>query len=400
MKIAMRSLDELGSVRRGKSKHRPRDSAHLYDGPYPFIQTSDVKNAGLYITEYTQSYSAAGLAQSKLWKAGTLCITIAANIGDTAILSFEACFPDSIIGFIADPQKSDARYIKYLFDAVLQKSFKSFTQGSAQDNLSQEKLLSLKLPVAEDVQDQTLIADNLSAYDNLIDINRRRIQLLEESARLLYREWFVYFRFPGHEKVKIVDGIPNGWERKPISMLTSFLGRGVAPHYDEYAGGLVINQKCIRGGRLDVSLSRRQSREFKQDRQIQPGDVLINSTGEGTLGRVAQVITPIANCTADTHVTIARPITEIGVHYFGQSLIAWEPRLSTMGRGSTNQTELSRGQIGEIDILVPSHLLVQQFEEYSGPIFLQVSTLLEQNQKLKIARDLLLPRLMSGAIEV
>jgi len=102
----------------------------------------------------------------------------------------------------------------------------------------------------------------------------------------------------------------------------------------------------------------------------------------------------------DTLVRIARPIPEIGVHYFGQSLMAWEPRLSTMGRGATNQTELSRGQIGEIDILVPSHSLVQQFEEYSEPIFSQASTLLEQNQKLKVARDLLLPRLMSGAIEV
>ena len=95
-----RRLDQLGQVSRGRSRHRPRDAAHLYGGPFPFIQTGDVKHAGLYINEYQQTYSEAGLAQSKLWPAGTLCITIAANIADTAILGIDACFPDSVIGFI------------------------------------------------------------------------------------------------------------------------------------------------------------------------------------------------------------------------------------------------------------------------------------------------------------
>ena len=136
-------LNELGTVSRGRSRHRPRDAAHLYGGSYPFIQTADVKHAGLYITTYESTYSEAGLAQSKLWPPGTLCITIAANIADTAILGIEACFPDSVIGFIPDPKKSDARFIKYAFDATLKTRFRQFTQGAAQDNLSQAKLLSV-----------------------------------------------------------------------------------------------------------------------------------------------------------------------------------------------------------------------------------------------------------------
>ena len=104
MKWDEKSLDELGSVGRGKSKHRPRDAEHLYGGPYPFIQTGDVKHAELYIKSYSQTYSEAGLAQSKLWPAGTLCITIAANIADTAILGLDACFPDSVLGFIANEE--------------------------------------------------------------------------------------------------------------------------------------------------------------------------------------------------------------------------------------------------------------------------------------------------------
>ena len=97
-----KSLDELGTVGRGRSRHRPRDAAHLYGGPYPFVQTGDVKHAGLYLTNYEQTYSDAGLAQSKLWPTGTLCITIAANIADTAILGINACFPDEAVKF-SDP---------------------------------------------------------------------------------------------------------------------------------------------------------------------------------------------------------------------------------------------------------------------------------------------------------
>ena len=95
-------LDELGHVARGRSRHRPRDAEHLYGGPHPFVQTGDIKHASLYLTDYTQTYSEAGLAQSKMWPIGTPCITIAANIAETAILGIEACFPDSVIGFVAD----------------------------------------------------------------------------------------------------------------------------------------------------------------------------------------------------------------------------------------------------------------------------------------------------------
>ncbi|MDP9177065.1 MAG: restriction endonuclease subunit S, partial [Gemmatimonadota bacterium] len=205
-------LDKLGKLSRGRSRHRPRDAAHLYDGPYPFIQTSDVKHAGLYITEYQQTYSEAGLDQSRLWPSGTLCITIAANIADTAILGIDACFPDSIIGFVPDLERSDARFVKYLFTATIQRRLQQFTQGAAQDNLSQEKLLSIEFSVPE-VNEQKKIADILSAYDHLIDNNRRRMALLEQAARQLYTEWFVRLRFPGSEHTRITNGVPKGWER-------------------------------------------------------------------------------------------------------------------------------------------------------------------------------------------
>jgi len=266
--------------------------------------------------------------------------------------------------------------------------------------LETDVLSAFEIPVPRTRSVQHRVVAVLSAYDDLIENNRRRMALLEEAARQLYREWFVRLRFPGHEHTRVTNGVPEGWRRKLVEQLTSFLNRGIAPHYDDEAEGMVINQKCIRGGRFDLSLARHQSREFKPDRQVQHGDVLVNSTGEGTLGRVAQVLAPIENCTVDTHVTIVRPAPNIAVHYFGQALMDWEPRFSTMGRGATNQTELSRGQIGDVQILVPPRSLVQQFEDVAAPSFRQVWVLMVQNEKLRAARDLLLPRLMSGEIAV
>jgi len=129
-------LDEIAKVfGRGKSRHRPRNEPKLYGGKYPFIQTGDVRNAGRVIESYTQTYSELGLAQSKLWPAGTVCITIAANIGETAILGFDACIPDSVIGVVVDDCKANSKFLLYLL-----KSYKAHLQaqgkGSAQDNIN------------------------------------------------------------------------------------------------------------------------------------------------------------------------------------------------------------------------------------------------------------------------
>jgi type I restriction enzyme S subunit len=207
-------LDELGFVGRGKSKHRPRNDPVLYGGRYPFIQTGDVKNAELYLSTYHQTYNEIGLAQSKLWEPGTLCITIAANIAESCILKIRGCFPDSIVGFIADPKIADVRFIKYYIDTI-KLNMQSVSRGTTQDNLSLEKLRIFDF-IMPPVDEQQQIAAILSAYDDLIENNTRRIQILEEMAQRIYTEWFVHFRFPGHEKVKMVDSelgkIPSGWE--------------------------------------------------------------------------------------------------------------------------------------------------------------------------------------------
>ena len=109
------TLGELGEVDRGRSRHRPRNAPELYGGPYPFVQTGDIKASQGRVTAHTQTYSEIGLAQSRLWPTGTMAITIAANIAETAILTYPACFPDSVVGFVADKSKCDVRFIEYTF---------------------------------------------------------------------------------------------------------------------------------------------------------------------------------------------------------------------------------------------------------------------------------------------
>jgi type I restriction enzyme S subunit len=120
---------------RGKSKHRPRNDPKLYGGPYPFIQTGDVRNCDHVILESSQSYSVTGLAQSKLWPKGTICITIAANIAETGILGFDACFPDSVIGIVVDPKQTTTDFVEYLLQSV-KVQLKAQGKGSAQDNIN------------------------------------------------------------------------------------------------------------------------------------------------------------------------------------------------------------------------------------------------------------------------
>jgi len=406
MSWPLHTLDELGYVSRGRSRHRPRDAAHLYGGPYPFIQTADVKHANLYVREYTQTYSEAGLAQSKLWKAGTLCITIAANIADTAILDIDACFPDSVIGFIPDKSKADARFIKYLFDALLQKRYQRFTQGAAQDNLSQAKLLSLKFPVP-DLTAQQMIADRLSAYDDLIENNRRRIQLLEQAARLLYREWFVHLRFPGHEHVKIKDGVPEGWKKMPLGEVLLELESGGRPKGGAVDDGIpsIGAENVIGIGRYDFSKEKFVPEEFfvaMRKGVIQDRDVVVYKDG-ANIGRSSFFGDgfPHEKCCVNEHVFILRAIPEVGQNL----LYFWVERDETRQRivnlnANTAQPGVSQSKLKTLPFVVPKSWIAQLFNEAVEPIVRQIFLLAKTNKALVTARDLLLPRLMNGQIAV
>lgn len=394
-----KTLTEVGTLGRGKSKHRPRNDPDLYGGEYPFVQTGDVKHAPFYLTEYTQTYNAKGLAQSKLWPQGTLCITIAANIADTAILAIPACFPDSILGFTPHPLKADVRYTKYCLDAF-RGHMEQISKGTTQDNLSMDKLLKLRFwfPAYEL---QQKIAALLTAYDDLIANNQRRIALLESMAEEIYREWFVRLRFPQHATLKGDELTPPGWSRQPIGELAVLIKRGISPEYAERSEHQVINQKCIRGGRLSMAEARPHTSIVPDEKLLRFGDILINSTGVGTLGRAAVFDIAEDGVTCDSHVTILRPkdVAHSG-EFLAYTIQLLQTYFESMASGSTGQAELSRELISRTKVLVPTSDLLKGFSEAAAPIRKQRRLLLDQNEKLSALRDQLLPRLISGKLRV
>ena len=137
------TLPELGEFGRGVSKHRPRNAPELLGGKYPLIQTGDVASANLYITKYDSTYSEVGFKQSKMWKAGTLCITIAATIAKTAILTFDSCFPDSVVGFTPNG-KTNSLFINYWF-SFFQKILEDQAPAVAQKNINLQVLSELQI---------------------------------------------------------------------------------------------------------------------------------------------------------------------------------------------------------------------------------------------------------------
>jgi len=156
---------------RGKSRHRPRNEPSLYGGDYPFIQTGDLSNADHVITTYTQTYSAKGLAQSKLWPKGTVGIAIVgATIGETGILGFDGCFPDSIIGMNVDPKKADPFFIEYMLQHF-KETVKSQGEGSARENINLATFDRLVFPIPP-IVDQHLIVKKF-------DLIKKETQRLE-----------------------------------------------------------------------------------------------------------------------------------------------------------------------------------------------------------------------------
>ncbi len=185
------TLSQVGWLDRGKSQHRPRNAPHLYGGDYPFIQTSDIRYADTFIESYEKTYSEAGLAQSRLWPVGTMCITIAANIGHTAIMSFEGCFPDSLVGFLTTSNDVSVRYIEF-FMRTAQRKLEDEAPATAQKNINLDILSKVVLPLPPfkeqlhlvevlDNQLEKLQFQNEAIKNSIESISKQKLNILKQA---------------------------------------------------------------------------------------------------------------------------------------------------------------------------------------------------------------------------
>lgn len=392
-----KTLDQLGEVSRGRSKHRPRNDPSLFGGDYPFIQTADVKNANFYITEYDTTYNEKGLSQSKLWHPGTLCITIAANIADTGILAMDACFPDSVMGFLPYEGVADVRFVKYCFD-ILQQNCKKISQGAAQDNLSWEKLSTILFP-APPIEVQKRIADMLSAYDDLIENNQKQIKLLEEAAQRLYKEWFVDLRFPSHETTPITDGIPEGWYVAKLSDVADVNGESISKQYpydyvDYVDLGSVSKGHIEAVTRFSVQEAPGRAKRIASDGDIVWGMVRPN------LKSYALVFHPSETSVYSTGFAVLSakkvPFSFLYCHVTQDDFVGY---LVNCTNGAAYPA-VKPIHFEEATIMIPTDELLKRFNLITEPMYRKIEALSKLIQQAKEARDRLLPKLMNGGIEV
>ena len=197
--VEWKTLSEIAKdFGRGKSKHRPRNDVRLYGGDIPFIQTGDIREAGKWIENYSQTYSEFGLQQSKQWEKGTLCITIAANIAETGLLGFDACFPDSIIGFVANPEFAITEYVYYYLNSI-KDYLANKSYGSAQDNLNLSTFSSLKIPVPSlEIQSRIVqVLDNFDMVCNDLNIGLPKEIELRQKQYEYWRKMMFNFNKKG-----------------------------------------------------------------------------------------------------------------------------------------------------------------------------------------------------------
>lgn len=298
-----------------------------------------------------------------------------------------------LIKFSLDSKKVNPKYIKYF---CLSESYKkwvhSFNTGSTRGNINAQTFGNLEIPLLERPQ-QDKIVSFLDSIDQKIKINKKTNDNLMQQAVTIFKLWFVeYSPFDGIE--------PKEWETVNLEKITSLISRGIAPKYSDNSDQIVINQKCIRNHMIDLSQARTHTPKVINEKWLRFGDLLINSTGDGTLGRAAQVWFQPQNITVDSHVTVVRPAKENLIFYIGLWGVLHEREIESLHTGSTGQTELPKERVKALELHLPDNGTLDRFNTLIAPMAAAIVSMQNENNKLAILRDALLPKLMSGEIDV
>ncbi len=396
-----------------------------YDGgAIPWLRTKEVNYSKIYATE--QCITSLGFENSsvKLVPVNSVIVAMYGN-GDTAgrvainkvpLTTNQAC-----CNLVVDPGQADYRYVYYYLMGQY-KALVDLKNGGAQQNLNGQliKAFPVSLP---NVAVQSGIASFLEALDDRISLLRETNATLEAIAQALFKSWFVDFDpvrakmagralegmdeataalFPGALEETELGMVPKGWSVKTLADVTAYLNRGISPKYVDDGGLLVLNQKCVRDFSIDWSKGRRHdpSQRKVDGRLLEKGDVLVNSTGVGTLGRVGQILNLPEPAIVDSHVTVVRAGEAVSWPYLGQWMQSRQGQIEAMGEGSTGQTELSRSKLESIPLLVPTGAVLAAFDAAVLPLKARISCNADTAQSLSMLRDTLLPRLISGQLRL
>lgn len=275
--------------------------------------------------------------------------------------------------------------------------FYSIAGGAAQPNMSGGQIETVEVALPP-LAIQTKIASILATYDELLENNQRRMALLEEAARLLYQEWFVRLRFPGHEHTSLTDGLPQGWERKRLDALAE-INRATLPANFDGEIEYVDIASVVPGQITQTTTFEFRNAPSRARRIVQHGDIIWSCVRPNRRSH-AIIWKPPENLIVSTGFAAITPTAAPSSFiYFATTTNDFVGYLENHARGAAYPAVVA-GDFERAEVLIPSKQLLEAFNEVAEPTFSQVRNLRAQNQKLRAARDLLLPRLMSGEIAV
>ena len=350
---------------------------------------NDFKGDFVFIDEHAYEF----LSKSKLFGGEIIISNVGANVGTVfrcPVLKYKMSLAPNAI--MVQFNGNDSFYYHWFKGHYGQKMLKSIVTGSAQPKFNKTNFKDMLVPVPP-IEVQNKIASLLDAIELKIAQNTAINENLEQQSQALFKAWFVDFEPFG--------GImPDDWSECILDSMCSLIIKGITPKYIEHSAQFVINQKCVRNHQIDLSLARCHEPKKVNEKWLQYGDIVVNSTGTGTLGRAAQVLFTPNNMTVDSHVTIIRASKQEYIYYLGLWATSHEHDFEMLQTGSTGQTDLPRERLKQMPVILPSDDILCKFSEIIKPIADIRIKNQQENQSLAALRDTLLPKLMNGEIDV
>ncbi|OGT06633.1 MAG: hypothetical protein A2103_04490 [Gammaproteobacteria bacterium GWF2_41_13] len=376
---AKKKLSDCVTLKTGKLN----SNAAVVDGLYPFFTCSQE------------------IYKTNTWSFDTECVLLGGNNANAIypIFYFDGKFDAYQRTYVIEPKNdNNIRYFYYLLKEKL-KELREKSTGAATKFLTVKILHDLNVIIPDSIRQQN-IASILSAYDDLIENNEKRIKILEEMAERLYREWFVKFKFPGHEKVPLIDSdaeygkIPEGWSIIPMSTLADFINGYPFKPKDLGEYGLpIIKIPELRSGILDKT-PRNSGKSIPKKYLVESGDVIFSWSATLLVN-----IWRSGNALLNQHLFKVTPKKIIFRSYLFYTLMALVKKLSKQVVGATMQ-HLRRDTIVDAKVILPKEELIEEYEKIAANLLGRINCLCEKNQKLSKMRDLLISQLVTGKREM
>lgn len=394
-------LGELCEIGRGSSPRPINDQKYFEGGEIPWIKIADATKSGKFLYKTKQYVNEYGASFSRLLKKGSLIMATSGTLGYTVFLGVKGCIHDGWL-YMSNFNGIEKDFLFYCLKNNTQ-YFYNRAYGAAIQNVNTNILRNMPIELPP-LELQKRVSSILSNYDNLIENNTKRIELLEKMAKLIYDEWFVKFKFPEHENVRMVDSelgkIPEGWEVKTIGeSFKVILGGTPARAKAEYWGG---NVNWINSGKVNELRVINNSEGItelglnKSATKLMPPRTTVLAITGATLGQVS--LTEIEVCANQSVVGVYDESNIYSEYIFLKIKEIIKEMIMRAGGGA--QQHINKEIVNQTKILLPKKGMIEDSNKFIVPIFNEISNLLFKNQTLKKTRDLLIPKLISGKVDV